>query len=130
MQSRNFFSKHFGSVFLTALRSGHAMKFFKYLAITGSKVLHICEIFAAFTLNLYPISWWSNASFIFINTINTWSGRDNFLWKMIACSSVLFMTQKNTFAYYVEIHILIHILYSFERKHIFGILNFVTQMTL
>ena len=57
MQSQNFFTKHFGSVLLTALWSGHAMKFFNYLAITGTKVLHICEIFAVFPLNLSPISW-------------------------------------------------------------------------
>ena len=100
MQSRNFFLKHFGSVLLTAPRFGYAMKFFKHLTITGTKVLHICEIFAAFTLNLYPISWWSNASLIFINTISTWPGRENFLWIMVTCFSILNTIQRNTFGFF------------------------------
>ena len=57
MESQNFFSKYFGSVLLTAPCSGHAIKFFKHLGLTGTKVLHICEIFSTSTFNMYPVFW-------------------------------------------------------------------------
>ena len=57
LESQNFFSKYSGSVLLTAPCSGHAVKFFKHLGLTETKVLHICEIFSTFTFNMSPVFW-------------------------------------------------------------------------